>query len=52
VCVCVCVCSLTHTESASAIQQVSRFTDALEAAVLINAHAVQTDVPNQTLISV
>lgn len=49
---CSCVKSLTNAVTSCAIQQEPGFTDALEAAVIIDAHPIQTDVPNLALVHI
>lgn len=49
---CSCVESLTDTVPSRALQQEASFTDALEAAVVIDAHPVQTDVPDLALVHI
>lgn len=49
---CSCVKSLTDAVTSRAIQQEPALTDALEAAVVVDAHPVQTDVPNLALVHI
>lgn len=41
-----------YTHASTRVQQVSRFTDAFEAAILIDAQSIEAHVPDQTLILV
>lgn len=50
--VCSRVKALTDAVATRAIQQEPGFTDALEAAVVVDAHPIQTDVPNPALVHI
>lgn len=43
---------LTYTHAPAAVQQESRFADAFEAAVFVDAQPVKAHVPDQTLVLV
>lgn len=42
----------TYTHASTGVQQVSRFTDAFEAAVFIDTQSIEAHVPDQTLVLV
>lgn len=50
----VVVCGLsdkhTYTHASTGVQQVSRFTDAFEAAIFIDTQSVEAHIPDQTLV--